>query len=80
MDGSFHVSIIALQGGPGLAQLVEHVTLDLRVVSLSPMFGAEITKDSNNNSAYDLSHAYHKTFYPDNNTLMWYLISFSPKR
>ena len=29
--------------GTWLAQLVEHVTLDLRVVSSSPMVGVEIT-------------------------------------
>ena len=31
------------KGGAWLAQLVEHVTLDLRVVNSSPMLGIEIT-------------------------------------
>ena len=30
------------EGGAWLAQLVEHVTLDPRVVSLSPMLGVEV--------------------------------------
>ena len=30
-----------------LAQLVEHATLDLRVVSLSPVLGIELTKKEN---------------------------------
>ena len=31
--------------GTWLAQTVEHVTLDLKVMSLSPMLGVEITKN-----------------------------------
>ena len=38
---------MVLIGGTGLAQSTEHTTLDLRVVSLSPMLGIEITERNN---------------------------------
>lgn len=34
------------------APSVEHVTLDLRIVSLSPMFGVEIKKNKNKTKIY----------------------------
>ena len=43
--------IISYRGGTWLAQLVEHATLDLGVVRLSPMLGIDITlKNKRNNN------------------------------
>ena len=39
----FTLFISVKDGGAWLAQLEEHATLDLRVVSWSPMLGVEIT-------------------------------------
>ena len=36
-----HIKILMVKGVPWLAQLVEHLTLDLRVVSSSPTLGVE---------------------------------------